>query len=53
MIVQDQGLPEPTSNLSNFVSPKAIELANTEVEKVKNKGSRGARSAPHLILTPA
>ena len=37
-IVQDQGLPEPTSSLSNFVPPKAIELANTEVEKVKNKG---------------
>ena len=37
-IVQDQGLPEPTSSLSNFVSPKAIESANTEVEKVKNKG---------------
>ena len=29
-IVQDQGLPEPTSRLSNFVPPKAIELANTE-----------------------
>ena len=37
-IVQDQGLPEPTSSLSNFVPPKAIESANTEVEKVKNKG---------------
>ena len=53
MIVQDQGLPEPTSSLSNFVPPKAIESANTEVEKVKNKGPRGARSAPYLILTPA
>ena len=36
--VQDQGLPEPTSSLSNFVPPKAIKLPNTEVEKVKNKG---------------
>ena len=51
-IVQDQGLPEPTSSLSNFVPPKTIELANTEVEKVKNKGPQGARSAPYLILTP-
>ena len=39
-IVQDQGLPEPTSSLSNFVPPKVIELANTKVEKVKNKGPR-------------
>ena len=28
-------------------------MANTEVEKLKNKGPRGARSAPYLILTPA
>ena len=41
-IVQDQGLPEPTSSLSNFVPSKAIELANTEVEKVKKKGPRAA-----------
>ena len=33
--------------------PKAIELANSEVEKVKNKGPRGTRSEPYLILTPA
>ena len=52
-IVQDQGMPEPTSSLSNFVLPKGIELANTKVEKVENKGPRGARSAPYLILTPA
>ena len=52
-IVQDQGLPEPTSSLSNFVPPKVIELANTEVEKVEKKGSRGTRSAQYLILTPA
>ena len=50
-IVQDQGLPEPTSSLSNFVPPKAIESTNTEVEQVKNKGPRGTRSAPYLILT--
>ena len=31
----------------------AIESANTEVEKVKNKGPQGARSEPYLILTPA
>ena len=49
-IVQDQGLPEPTNSLSNFVPPKAIESANTEVEKVKNKGPRGARSAQYLPL---
>ena len=33
--------------------PKAIELANTEAEKVKNKGPQGAMLAPYLILTPA
>ena len=43
-IVQDQGLLEPTSRLSNFVPPKAITSANTEVEKVKNKEPPGARS---------
>ena len=52
-IVQDQGLLEPTSHLSNFVPYKANESANTEVKKVQNKGPRGARSAPYLILTPA
>ena len=52
-IVQDQGLPEPTSSLSKFVPPKAIELANNEVEKVKNKGPQGARSSLYLILTPS
>ena len=36
-IVQNQGLPQPASSLSNFVPPKAIESANTEVEKVKKK----------------
>ena len=50
-IVQDKGLPEPTSSLSNFVPPEAIESANTKVEKVKNKGPQSARSAPYLILT--
>ena len=47
MIVQDQELPKPTSRLSNFVPPKAIESANTEVVKVKNKGPRGTRSVPY------
>ena len=51
-IIQDQGLPEPTSRLSNFVPSKANESVNTEVEKVKHKGPQGARSAPYLILTP-
>ena len=37
-IVQDQGFPEPTSSLSNFMPHKVIELANTKVEKVNNKG---------------
>ena len=32
-IVQDQGLPEPTCSLSNFVPPMAIESSTTEVEK--------------------
>ena len=36
-IVQDEGLPEPTSTLSNFVPPEAIELANTEVVNLKKK----------------
>ena len=40
LIVQDQGLPEPTSRLSNFVPTKANESANTKVEKVQNKGAR-------------
>ena len=52
-IVQDKGLPEPTSSLSNVVPPKSIELANTEIEKLKNKGPLDARSAPYLILTHA
>ena len=52
VIVQDQGLPEPTNSLSNFVPPKAIESANTAIKKVKNKGPQGARSAPYLNLTP-
>ena len=52
-IVQDQGLPEPTSSLNNFMLPKAIELANAEVEKVKNKGPRGTRLALYLILISA
>ena len=50
-IVQDQGFPEPTSSLSNFMPHKVIELANTEVEKVNNKGPRGIRSAQYLPLT--
>ena len=51
--MQDEELPEPSSCLSDVVPPKAIEMANAEVSKVKNKPPRGARSAPYLILTPA
>ena len=51
--IQDEGLPEPSSSLSNVVPPKAIEMANAEVVKVKNKAPRGSRSVPYLILTPA
>ena len=51
--IQDEGLPEPSSSLSNVVPPKAIEMANAEVVKVKNKAPHGARSVPYLILTPA
>ena len=51
--IQDEGLPEPSSSLSNVVPPKAIEMANAEVVKVKNKARRGSRSVPYLILTPA
>ena len=46
-IVQDQELPEPASSLSNFVSPKTIEFADTEAEKVKNK--RPCTSPPFLL----
>ena len=53
MPIQDEGLPEPSSSLSNVVPPKAIEMANAEVVKVKNKAPRGGRSVPYLILTPA
>ena len=52
VIVQDQGLSKPTSSLSNFVPSKVIELANTEVEKVKNKIPRGARLEYYLTESP-
>ena len=51
--IQDEGLPEPSSSLINVVPPKAIEMTNAEVVKVKNKAPRGSRSVPYLILTPA
>ena len=53
MPIQDEGLPEPNSSWNNVVPPKAIEMANAEVVKVKNKAPRGGRSVPYLILTPA
>ena len=53
VLIQDEGLPEPSSSLSNVVPPKAIEMANAEVVKVKNKAPRSSRSVPYLILTPA
>jgi len=53
MQIQDERLPEPSSALSGVVPPKAIEMANAEVIKVKNKVPHGTRSAPYLILTPA
>ena len=52
-VVQDEELPESSSCLSNVVLAKAIEMANSEFVKVKNKTPRGSRSAPYLILTPA
>ena len=51
--IRDAQLPEPSSCLSNVVPPKAIEMVTAEVAKVKNKAPHGARSAPHLILTPS
>ena len=49
MPIQDEGLPEPNSFLSNVVRPKAIEMANAEVVKVKNKAPRVGRSAGVLF----
>ena len=53
MSIQDEGLPEPNSSLSNVVPPKAIEMANAKVVMVKNKAPRVGRLVPYLILTPA
>ena len=46
-------LPDPNGLLSSSVPPKAIELANAKVTKVKDGRSGGARSGPYLILSPA
>ena len=46
-IVQDQRLPEPTSSLVWVILCHPRQL-----NQIKNKGPRGAGSAPHLILTP-
>ena len=48
-VIQDEELPEPSSCLSNIVPLKAIEMANAEVVKVKNKPPCGTRSAPYLF----
>ena len=53
MLIQDEGLPEPSSSLNDVVPPKAIEMVNAEVVKVKNKAPCGGKSVPYLILTPA
>ena len=50
-MIQDEELPEPSSCLSN-VLPKAIEVVNAKVVKMKNKPPLGTRSASYLILTP-
>ena len=34
-VIQDEELPEPSTCLSNAMPPKAIEIANAEVVKVK------------------
>ena len=53
-MTQDKELPQPSSKLSNVMPPKAIEMANAEEAKVKNKAPRGvARSAPYLFLRPS
>ena len=51
--IQDEGLPESSSSLSNVVPPNANEMANAKVVKVKNKTPHGSRSVPYLILTLA
>ena len=45
-------LPDPNGLLSSSVPPKAIELANAKVTKVKDGTSGGARSG-YLMLSPA
>ena len=49
--IQDEELQEPSSCLSNVVPPKAIEMANAKVVKMKNKPPCGTSLAPYLILT--
>ena len=46
-------LPDPNGSLSSSVPPKAIELANAKVTKVKDRRSGGTRSGPYLIFSPA
>ena len=48
-IVQDQGLPEPTSSLSNFVPPKAIESASTIFDFDSCSEVSGKRAAEHGV----
>ena len=46
-------LPDPNGWLSSSIPPKAIELANAKVTKVKDGTSGGTRSRPYLMLSPA
>ena len=46
-------LPEPNGSLSKSVPATAIELANAEVLKLKDKSTRDSRTGPYLMLTPA
>ena len=50
---RDERLPEPNDSLSKSVPTNAIELANAEVLKLKDKAPRDNRTGPYLMLTPA
>ena len=45
-------LPDPNGLLSSSVPPKAIELANTKVTKMKD-GTLGSARSGYLMLSPA
>ena len=46
------GLPEPNGSLSKSVPTTAIELANAEVLKLKDKSPHDSRTGSYLMLTP-